>query len=135
MSAREKVAYLKGLIEGSDFLGGDAKTKIIWTAVIDVLDGITEDLNTLDQEQAELGNYVDAIDDDLSYLEDEYYDEDEDDDGSIEIECPECGEVVCFDEDLLYEDNVEVTCFNCGSIVYTSEELDELEDNDNEEEH
>lgn len=123
MSAREKVAYLKGLLEGSDFLQGDSKTKAIWDTLLDILDEVTNDLIDLDLDQAELENYVDAIDDDLSYLEDEVYEgDDDDDDGSIEIECPECGEVVCFDEDLLYEDNVEVTCFNCGSVVYSSDE-------------
>ncbi len=130
MSSREKVAYLRGLMEGSDFLGGDAKAKAVWGAVIDVLDSISEDLYTLDQEQAELENYVDAIDDDLSYLESEFYGEEDDDDGSIELECSECGEIVCFDEDLLYEDNVEITCFNCGAVVYSAEDIDDEEDDD-----
>ncbi|MBO8125872.1 MAG: hypothetical protein H0Z38_01405 [Firmicutes bacterium] len=128
MSAREKVAYLRGLIEGSDFTGGDEKARSVWTAVLDVLEELTEDVEALDMDQAELENYVDAIDDDLSYLEDVFYDDEEEDEATVEIECPECGEIVCFDEDLLYEDDVEVTCYNCGAVVYTTDDEEYVED-------
>lgn len=137
MSLAEKVGYLRGLLEGSDFLGGDPKTKAVWEAVVDVLDSIIDDLYTLDEVQSELEDYVRAVDDDLSLLESEFYGEDDEDDGSIELECSECGEIVCFDEDLLYEDNVEITCFNCGAVVYSAEDIDEddndAEDDDDEE--
>ncbi len=126
MSTREKVAYLKGLIEGSEYLGGDAKNRAIWDAMLAVLSEVAEDMDNLAIGQAELEDYVGAMDDDLSYLENEVYGDDEDEeDDSVEIECPECGEVVCFAEDLLYEDNIEVTCFNCGAVVYSSDEDEE----------
>ena len=82
-------------------------------------------IEDLQAEQRELEEYVDNIDEDLADLEDEFYEEDvecECDDfdlDHIEIECPECEEIVCFETDLLDdEDLIEITCPNCDAVVY-----------------
>lgn len=51
-------------------------------------------------------------------------DYDEDDTDIIEVECPECGEVVCFYNELLDDedvDTVEILCPKCDAVVYTFE--------------
>ena len=46
--------------------------------------------------------------------EDDDFDLDDEDDGYYEIECPSCGEIVCFDESL---DPEELTCPACGEKI------------------
>ena len=50
------------------------------------------------------------------------------------MECPECGEVVCFYDEMLDDDDVdtvEILCPKCDAVVYTFEkELSEDLDDD-----
>ena len=89
--------------------------------------------------QAELEDYVEEIDLDLSELEDEFYGDDDDDeccgghhhdhdhdhgyDPMVRMECPECGEEVQFEEEFLYDDDVRITCPNCVGTVFDSEDI------------
>ena len=36
----------------------------------------------------------------------------------IEIECPECEEIVCLKQIYYDEDLIEITCPNCDAVVY-----------------
>ena len=73
---------------------------------------------------------VDSNDEEYDDVElneaDEVYDEDEDyeeDDLSyIEMECPNCSEVVEIDEELLFDDSVDVVCPNCHAVILSSED-------------
>ena len=60
--------------------------------------------------------------------EDDYYDDDEDDDDDYyEVECPSCGEVICFDDSV---DPDNLTCPACGekfSYLCDCESCDECE--------
>ena len=48
--------------------------------------------------------------------------EDDEDFSYIEMECPNCGELVEIDEDLLYDDEVDVVCPDCGAVILSSED-------------
>lgn len=120
MTVTEKVAYLKGLVEG---LGVDEATKEgrIIKAVVEVLDDIALTVSDMEDGMSEISEQVDAIDEDLEDLEKDFYgdedgddDEDEDDDDSdyYEVTCPKCGEKVYLDEELLSDG--EMSCPNCG---------------------
>ena len=53
----------------------------------------------------------------------------------IDVECPNCHEIVRFDSAILDdEDLVEVTCPVCNAVVYTNDEDIELIDEDEEKE-
>ena len=120
MGISEKIAYLKGLMEGMN-VDTESNEGKLFAAVVDVLDEIALEVEDLTDEVMELGDGLDVISDDLSDVEDIVYDEwddDDDDDDDEEEECfvttcPECEEEVYFDETVL-EDG-EVVCPNCGA--------------------
>ncbi len=117
MTITEKVAYLRGLAEGMKLDSSTNEGKLT-LAIIDTLDDIALTVSDLEDTVAELSAQVDEIDDDLGELEDEVYsdgcdDEDEDfDDTLYEVECPNCGDIICLDEEML--DEGEIDCPNCG---------------------
>ena len=120
MGISEKIAYLKGLMEGMN-VDTESNEGKLFAAVVDVLDEIALEVEDLTDEVMELGDGLDVISDDLSDVEDIVYDEWDDDDDDEEDEeeecyattCPECEEEVYFDETVL-EDG-EVVCPNCGA--------------------
>lgn len=130
---KEQVAYLKGLIDGSDFLMKEGKERVVWERMLELFSAVAEGLEELKTGQKELEEYAEALDDDLSEVEENLFGEEEEPgDEFVEMECPHCKESVRFAEDLLYEDDVEVTCPNCGEVVYASEPEEEGEGEDDE---
>ena len=74
-------------------------------------------------------SFILSIDEDLSDIEDDIYDDDEldedcDDLSFIEMECPNCNDLVEIDEELLYDDEVDVVCPNCKAIILSSDDDD-----------
>ena len=112
MGISEKVAYLKGLMEGMKF---DTETNEgkLFAAIIDVLDDIAFEIEDLTDEVMELEDGVDVISDDLADVEDLVYEDEDEEEECFATACPECEEEIFFDETLL-EDG-EVICPNCGA--------------------
>ncbi|MDK2563207.1 zinc ribbon domain-containing protein [Romboutsia sedimentorum] len=124
----EEVAYLKGLAEGLEISTESKEGKIIHK-IVDVLESFADAIVELDEEQADLVEYVESIDEDLSDIEDDIYedgdDEDEEELSFIEMECPNCGDLVEVDEELLYDDEVDVVCPNCQAIILSADDNDD----------
>ena len=120
MGISEKIAYLKGLMEGIN-VDTESNEGKLFAAIVDVLDEIALEVEDLTDEVVELGDGLDVISDDLSdvedivYDEDDYEDEDEDDEEEecYATTCPECEEEIFFDDTML-EDG-EIICPNCGA--------------------
>ena len=118
MGISEKIAYLKGLMEGMN-VDTESNEGKLFATVVDVLDEIALEVEDLTDEVMELGDGLDVISDDLSDVEDIVYDEWDDDDDDDEEEecyattCPECEEEIFFDDTML-EDG-EIICPNCGA--------------------
>lgn len=121
MTVTEKVAYLKGLVEGLDFDDDKKETKVI-KAVLDVLEDLALTVSDLDDEMELVTEQLDAVDEDLADLEEVFYDECDDcdcddccdcDDGMYEVVCPACGETVYFDEEIILDGEAE--CPSCGA--------------------
>ena len=111
----EEVAYLKGLAEGLEISKETKEGKIIHK-IVEVLESFADAIVDLEEEQADLIEYVESIDEDLADME-------EDSDFSyVEMECPNCGDLVDIDEDLLYNDEIDVICPNCQAIILSSDE-------------
>lgn len=130
MTLTEKVAYLKGLVEG---IGVDETTSQgkITKAILDVLDDMAFTVSDLEDSTSELYEELEAIDEDLGALEDEFYGEEDDDDDCCcdceddiyEVVCPNCNEEICIDSHILEEGEIE--CPNCGELLTF-----EIEDDD-----
>ena len=149
MEITEKVAYLKGLMEGMKLDTESNEGKIL-SAMADILEDISLELEDLWDSQTELEDGLDVVSDDLEDVEDAVYGEDDDEDESFDDEyyeddaeededcyattCPTCEETIYFDESGL-EDG-EVICPNCGEKLefdMSSLEEDNGEDNGNQE--
>lgn len=120
MTITEKVAHLKGLVEGMDFDSDKKEIKVL-NEILDVLEDLALTVSDLDDEMGLVTEQLDAVDEDLAELEEVFYDECDDccdcgcdcDDDMYEVECPNCGETVYFDEDIIMEGAAE--CPNCGT--------------------
>ena len=129
MGVSEKVAYLKGLMEGLK-IDTESDSGKMFKAIIDVLDEVALEIEDLTDEVMEVGDGLDVVSDDLADIEEMVYDEDEDDDEDEPVymtTCPECEEEIYFDEDYL-QDGV-VVCPNCGAkLEFDAEDLSDEDD-------
>ncbi len=127
----EEVAYLKGLAEGLEISKETKEGKIIHK-IVEVLDSFADAIVELEEEQIDLTEYVESIDEDLADMEEDIYEdedseEDEDDENYsyVEMECPNCADLVEIDEDLLYNDEIDIICPNCKAIILSSDDDDD----------
>ncbi|MBR1779059.1 MAG: hypothetical protein IJ758_00950 [Clostridia bacterium] len=111
MNITEKVAYIKGLLEGLKLDASKPEVKVI-NAVVDLLDDVTLEVSDIKEKLADFVEQLDEIDEDLGILEEDFYDLDEDEDLFYELTCPDCGEKVCVYDYMLDED--DINCPNCG---------------------
>lgn len=135
MTITEKVAYLKGLIEGMEIDAATKEGKIL-KAIMDVLSDVALSVEDLEATVQEMGEQVDTIDEDLDALETDYYNEydecDDDcdcdcgccDDEFYDVTCPNCNEEFAVDEDTLLDGGVD--CPLCGKhLEFDIEECDD----------
>lgn len=139
-SIKEKVAYLKGLMEGLD-----RDDKVI-ALIADILGDMAEELEDVQCDIGEMAEVVDEIDEDLGELEEDFcelcdccdddddddfddeddgdmdeldFDEDDeelfDDEELYEVTCPSCSDTICLNEAML--DEGSINCPNCGELL------------------
>ena len=127
MDTTESLGYLKGLIEGLD-LGDNKKETKVFSAIVDVLSNLVEDIDDMTDGVEMLADQVDAVDEDLADLEEYVYDDyddecdcddccdDEDEDEEeFEVECPLCNTPFTVDAETAL--NGTVPCPNCGEML------------------
>lgn len=130
MGISEKAAYINGLFDGYEIDKNTKEGKIISEMLV-LLSDMADKINALEADNKELHEYVEELDHDLGEVEEELHFDDEDDyddyddlnddeefelDDSeyYEIECPSCGEIVCFDDSLALDD---ISCPACGEKI------------------
>ncbi|MBQ4096071.1 MAG: hypothetical protein IJC65_06590 [Oscillospiraceae bacterium] len=123
MELMEKVAYLKGLMDGLE-LDTTTKEGKILVAIADVLKEMSDTIYDISDEVTETVELVEAIDEDLGDLEEDFYGDDDcdccccDDDCDCDCDCDCCDDD---DEDDDYEDEdedmYECTCPTCGDTI------------------
>ena len=128
MGITENAAYLKGLAEGLKVDESTNEGKLI-LKMLEVIEEMAEKIEVLESANEELYAYVEEMAEDLVNLEDAFYEvEESDDDYSdlnedyeeteyvdeeyYEVECPTCGEKICF------TDEFDLDNFLCRSITY-----------------
>ncbi len=125
MTINENAAYLKGLAEGYGIAA--SKEGEIISKLIELVSDMSDKINALEADNQDLREYIEEIDEDLGNVEEDFYfgdeededfddfdDEDFDEDGFYQMECPACGEEICFDDSL---DTDELVCPACGAKV------------------
>lgn len=124
MDICEKAAYIKGLAEGLSLDENTAEGKLLG-AIIDLLGDITGEICDIEDACDDMSEQLDAVDEDLSSLEDIVYEcfDDDDcdcdcddccdcDDDLYEVECPNCHDTIYLDEEMLCDEGMK--CPNCG---------------------
>ena len=135
MTVTEKVAYLKGLAKGLDLAQDKAETKM-FDAIMEVLEDMALTVSDLEDEVAELGEQIDAVDEDLADVEELVFgdyddecdccDDDDEDEEEFEVECPLCNTPFTVDAETAL--NGTVPCPNCGEMLEF--EVEEAEDDE-----
>lgn len=118
----EKVAYLKGLADGLEIEESTKEGRLL-VKVIETLEDFADAIVELNEDTDEIAEYIEAMDEDLTNIEDDLYEDDDEDDEDdedidfVELECPNCNEEIYVDEDLLYEDDIDVVCPRCNEKI------------------
>jgi len=132
MTITEKIANLKGYLEGIQLDENKQETKVI-AKIVDILEDMALEIEDMEESIDTLGDYADELDQDLGDVEDYLFGDDEcdccdddecdccddDDDCFYEVECPKCGEVICIDEDFEAE---ELICPACNEKISLEDE-------------
>ena len=142
MTLTEKVAYLKGLTQGLGLDEDKKETKVI-NAIIDILDDMALSLTDVEDDIISMGDELDAINEDLTALEDDFYEDEEDEDDEddddyeydddedfFEVTCPNCSEKIYVDDDVLDEGSVECPKCNKKLEFHVVDECDCCEDDE-----
>ena len=115
----DRVSYLKGLAEGLKLDTEKNEGKLI-EKILELLADMTEEMAAMHSDHDELSEYVEAIDNDLSDLEDAVMGDEEDeeeDDGRVEYTCPHCGEEMTFEVDS-FDFDEDYLCPNCHQPLF-----------------
>ena len=151
MTLSEKVAYLKGVAAGLNFDPEESKEGKLIAIMMDILEHVALNAEENDDSIQALADQIDDVSDSLAMLEDTVYaeefsfgEDDEDDDldealaaleedGYIEVECPNCGDTLVLDAGILEAGSL--ACPGCGQefeveIGYEDEDDDEDEDDE-----
>lgn len=130
MNISEKVAYIKGLVEGLDLDTNKKEVKVI-NAMLELLEGMADNMTEIEDAYDDLCEQVETLEEDFSNLEDDYYDNyedidfddfDEDEDNEnldteefYEVTCPSCNEKINLTEDVVLSGNM--SCPSCGEVL------------------
>ncbi|MDL2281096.1 AraC family transcriptional regulator [Selenomonadales bacterium OttesenSCG-928-I06] len=110
---REKVDYLQGLTKSLNMSQPSPESKLLFN-IVNVLDTFAEEVDNVNSSQTELLEYIESVDNDLTYLEEEIYADEYEtsdnppvfiDDEYLEITCPHCHGSVALETDFLLEDD------------------------------
>ena len=130
MDVIENAAYLKGLAEGLKVDESTNEGKLI-IKMLDVIGEMAKKISALEVMNDDLYDYMEEMARDIVALEDDIYSDDEDyedysdlnddedfdcdtDEEYYELECPSCGEKICFTEDF---DIDGMVCPACGEAI------------------
>ncbi len=120
MAVNEKIAYLKGLMDGMNVEGEQRK---LFDAITAVLEEIDAELQEVAEDCESLATYIDDMDEDLSQVEETLFGDDDDEDDDDDCDCCDCDDCDCDEDD--EEGYIDFYCPNCGArIIYDAESFD-----------
>lgn len=136
---QRQLSYLKGLADGLNI--EQSKEGKVLNGILQVLDELSNEVKDLKVQYADMEEYMEALDEDLSDVEMDLYEDEEDDAdwadeegyddddiGYFEVECPECQELVAIDQDVFdNEDVAEVLCPECHEVIVVNDDDEDIE--------
>ena len=145
MTTPEKVAYLKGLMEGME-LDTSSKEGKLFSMIAEILEDLALDVEDIEDNTFDLAEELDALSDDVADLEDIIYDDDDEDEDDeddsdccgcccagddedpvfFEVTCPSCDKTITVDEDVLNLGSIQ--CPSCGEMMEFDIEEEDSED-------
>ena len=122
MTINEKIAYIKGMFEGMALDTEASKEAKLIGSILEVLEEIGLTLEDFDSCFDAVDEEINSIYDDLDELEEAVFEDEDDEDDDcccddfededfFEVDCPNCGDVLCIDEGVLEEGMIQ--CPNC----------------------
>lgn len=132
MNLTDKMAYLRGMVDGMELDLTSTKEGKVLGQLLDVMQEMTSYVVDLQTQVDELTEVCDLLDQDLGELEEIVYDEDdededefdpyddeeepeEDDEILYEAVCPSCNNVIALSESVLEEGEMPCPC--CGEML------------------
>ena len=76
MTNLERVAYIRGLMEGLELDADKNEVRVI-NAVVELLEDLALSIEDLEEGYNEMADLLETVDDDLATLEEDFYGEDE----------------------------------------------------------
>ena len=137
MTIKEKVAYLKGLVEGKELDPESGEGKL-WRVVVELMSDVATELSILKADQGDLSDTMEQLSDELDFLEDilgaDDFDDDDDDDDADDLmgrvyPFSSFGSTGDYEDEEDEEDMIttyEIVCPDCGALFEFGEE--EMED-------
>ncbi len=150
MNISEKAAYVKGLFDGMELDMNDKQNKLL-KALVDLVGEMAEEVSELGQCYDDVCDQIDALDEDLTGVEDALFEEDDDEDDDYdkiygeddktcdcencsaeqentvyEVTCPTCNETIALTEEAVLQGSMK--CPKCGELLefdYDEEEDEE----------
>ncbi|MBE5779678.1 MAG: hypothetical protein E7331_10165 [Clostridiales bacterium] len=134
----DRAAYLRGLAEGMKLDREDNQQRLL-LEMLDLMDEMAHQLADANAELAELQEYVEDIDTDLTDMEEilfgdddcdcedcmgDYDEDDEDDDQELSFDCPNCGKTVLLRASDI-ESEEDIVCKHCKTPFFADVEDDE----------
>ena len=131
MNLTDKMAYLRGMVDGMELDLTTSKEGKVLGQLLDVMQEMTAYVVDLQTQVDELTEVCDLLDQDLGDVEDVVYDEEDDDDAFApyddeeeleeddedlyEAVCPSCNNVIALSESILEEGEMPCPC--CGEML------------------
>ena len=111
MTITEKVSYIKGLAEGLELDENKKEIKLI-SEIINVLDDIALTVTDLEEGFNDVSDQLDAVDENLYELQEDFYNPNLENELSCEVTCPTCNNKISLSQDMIIKG--ETNCPNCG---------------------
>jgi len=131
-SIKEKISYLKGVLEGGSIDKSSNEGKLL-NVMVDVLEEMSIELENLSVIQNQLSDEIESIDEDLAEIEkiifeDDGFDIDGERDNDIyiaEIECPHCSKKISFNKNSIDINTDTIKCPSCNRNIDIEWETDD----------
>ncbi len=114
---QQEISYLRGFLAGNSSI--EEKHHQVYDRLLSVMEELTEEYRQTHLRLTELEDYVEAIDEDLTDVEQIIFAEE--DEELIPMTCPVCEEEVLIDQEDIQDRSIQYLCPNCQAVLIDRE--------------